>query len=161
MAVVDKYVNSDLQSGRMGDNFKVSGSSAIELIVAFETEACDANSVFRVAKALPSNYKIKQILVANDAIAGGTDIDIGIYKVDDSVKDADALADGLNLSSAHAVGSDLQGTSALDLADYDKPIYELAGDSLSDKDLAYDLALTTNAAITAAGTILVRISLVS
>lgn len=102
MAVEDKYVNDNLADDSRevavfsgGDNLKVAVNT--EEIAAADSDG----SVYRFFKGWSSQRRIHKILLFNDAITGGTDYDIGLYKSDlGAVIDKDCFADGLDLSVA-------------------------------------------------------------
>lgn len=73
--------------------------------------ADDDNSVYRFCR-IPSNARISQLLIKNDAITGGTDYNVGFY---DTAANGGAVitggesayADAIDLSSGRAVYTDL------------------------------------------------------
>ena len=159
MAVENKYVSANL-AANLPEHALLAGGAAAKLIVASVEIAAadDNNSIYRFAKGISSDRRLVRAEVVNDAITGGTDYDFGVYKgLDDGgdVIDKDALADGLSMASARAVGSAVSLMSAVDQADLGKPIYELAGESEGSRTHKVDLALTANVVGTAAGTITV------
>ena len=162
MAVEDKYINADVVAGIPAKAVEFSGDDEKYVTTTFEVAAADDDdSVYRIAK-LAATAVISNIVVTNDAITGGTDWDLGIYDVlngpnSGAVKDADKLADGLDLSSARAEGSGISGLSAVPLADAQKPLYLLAGDTASDHPGQYDIAWIANTVGSAAGTVTVKI----
>lgn len=168
MAVVDKYVNAIVQAGgRTISGLAGYGEKPVKAVVTFEVEAADSDgSVYRLLKGVPTQCRILSAEIANDAITGGTDWDLGFYNTDTTtpvgvtptggtVLDKDVLLNGGDLSAAHTHGAPLDGTSALDLPDYVKPIYELLGLTFHDKPATVDLCLTANTVGSAAGTITV------
>lgn len=162
MAVENKWVNSDLEAGKLGQASKVAGGKVISIAGTFEVAAADDDgSIYKLAK-LPANAVPIRALVNNDAIASGTDYDLGLYKEDGVVADKDILADGLDMSSAAAMGSEKNGLANLGGADplaaVGKKLYELLGLTAVTKDQeAYILAFTANTVGSAAGTISYRI----
>ena len=160
MAVEDKFVNSDVAAGDPSYGYKQHGSEIVIITETFETAAADDDgSVYRVFPNLSPHLVPLKIDINNDVITGGTDFDLGIYDAkgltDGAVKDKDVLADGLDLSSAHVVGSELSGLSAVDVADLGKALYELAGDTIGAIKSGYDIALTANTVGSGVGTITV------
>lgn len=151
MAVENKYVDS---SKHIEARF-ASGARKFQKVTTFEVAAADDDgSIYRVA-TIPSNACITNILIRNDAVTGGTDYDVGVYKTTTSgaVVDADYFGDGLDLSSGHASGSELSGISALPVEDSSKRLYEMLGVTLANSEDVYDIALTANTVGTAAGTV--------
>jgi hypothetical protein len=159
MAVVDNYADALTEAGkRTLTYFTGRGDGAVHARALVEVAAADDNgSTYRLFDSVPVFYRIESIKIYNDAITAGTDYDLGFYNVaNGTVIDADILLNGGDLSSAHAVGSELVGTSALDLPDYVKPIWQILGFADKFESPAHvDLVLTANTVGTAAGTILV------
>jgi hypothetical protein len=160
MAVEDKYVVTD-ESDVMAANANGAGSLR-RMIVSFEVAAADDDgSVYRIAQ-IPAHSIITNVQIANDAITGGNDYDIGFYGTDyGAVVDVDELADGLDLSSAHVSGSELSGISAVDVANRGKQVYDLLGLTAQTRAEAYDLAVTANTAGSAAGTVTVIVDYIA
>lgn len=154
MAVENKYVNSDAVANNLVSPVS-GGAELITMIETFEVAAADTDaSVYRVFKGLSADLIPVDIKIGNDAITSGSDYDLGLYETDlGAVVDKDCLADGLDLSSAHARGSELSGLSVIDVANVKKALFELGGHTASTKKASYDLALTANTVGSAAGTI--------
>jgi len=161
MAVRDIYTDPNAEAGKIHDTSKVSGCETLTVVGVFETLATDtAATVYRLFKDIPGNVIPKVFEIYNDAIAGATDLDIGVYKVDKGVVvDKDLFADGLDISAGNAIGSPANGLSAIGIDALNKSIKELVEASLSTtlKDEVYDICITTNADITGAGTIAARL----
>ncbi len=161
MAVVDLYTNSNAAAGKLVNPALFSGADTKALVAVAELAASDSNgSVYRLAR-LGANIIPLDIQLNNDVLTSGTDFDLGIYKigVDGLVKDKDIFVDGADLSSGHAQGSELEGMSAIGIADLGKKMYELAGDDIGDKQTSYDICLTANVAGTSGGTVVVKMLL--
>lgn len=161
MAVQDKYVNTIAEAGEKPfPAVNVNGAGLIAMATTFEVAAADDDtSVYRLFKSLPATLIPVQLWVNNDAITAGTDYDLGFYKPEKGVViDKDSLADGADLSSAHAMGSELNGLTALDAVLVGKTIGEILNSKLSNTTRydSVDICLTANTVGTAAGTISVR-----
>lgn len=160
MAVENKYVNSDIVANKKAVAALVHGAELMCAIATFEVAAADDDgSVYRLFNVNP-HYIPVAIWVTNDAITGGTDYDLGLYKpsvngVSGAVIGKDIFADGMNLSSAHLRTAALDGLVTVDAANSTKKIYEHAGDTLSTRELSYDIALTANTVGSGAGTVTV------
>lgn len=155
MAVEDKYVNSDLADGKKADAIASVGQKLVVMVQTEEIAAADDDgSVYRFFKDVPSNLIPVEITVACDAITGGTDYDLGLYKVGvgGAAVDKDVLMDGQTLASAltRATGHQL-GLQTVNIANATKTLGELSGQT--DVDMSYDIALTGNTVGTAAGTV--------
>lgn len=143
------------------NTIKVSGSPVklIRKVIAIAA-ADDDTSKFLIAQ-LPAGAILLDIKVHNSAITAGTDYDIGLYNSVENggaVISKDIFGNGLDLSSAHAYGSSLNGMSALTVGLGTKRVFEhvntAGGTTLSSGERAvYDLVLTANTIGTAAGTI--------
>ena len=153
-----RNVNANVAAGKLGAPVKVVGADTITLVLTFETAATDAAAdVLVLAKGLSPRLVPVKIEINNDAIAGASDIDLGLYDSDTGVvADADCFADGMNLSGAHAMGSELSGLSALGIDDIGDTLQEIIGDTNKSRPSGYDLCLTLNSEVTAAGTVSVR-----
>jgi len=161
MAVENKYVNTNAQEGdHPYASANVSGAGLIAIATTFEVAAADDDaSIYRLFKSLPATLIPIQIYINNDAITAGTDYDLGFYKPESGVViDKDSLADGADLSSAHAMGSELNGLTALGAEYVGKNISEILNTKLSNttKYNTVDICLTANTVGTAAGTVSVR-----
>ena len=109
-----------------------------------------------------SSDLIDSLILFNDALAGATDCDVGIYrsaKDGGAVVDKDILADGISLASASTLGTSLT-FSATNIDKIGSRVWELLG-LTADPFLEYDLCLTFNTAGSAAGTISVRAGIVN
>jgi hypothetical protein len=159
MAVVDKYFNANLVAGKLANPAKTQGAITTGIVNVGEVAAADSDgSVYRIG-TLPSNAIITNISINADVITGGNDYDVGLYDigVSGAVIDKDVFADGLNLSGGAAIGSELNGLSAVAIDALDNKLYEHAGKTVSNKKEGYDLALTANTVGSAAGTITTRV----
>lgn len=160
MAVENKYVNASAEAGEIYPSEKVSGAKTISIATTFEVAAADDDgSIYRIFKSLPATLVPIDIKINNDAITAGTDYDLGFYNPEKgTVIDKDSLVDGGDLSSAHAVGSELSGLTALDAAYIGKNLGEILNGKLSNttKYETVDVCLTANTVGTAAGTVSVR-----
>lgn len=120
-----------------------------------EVAAADDNgSVYRILR-LPSYARILRLELLNDAIAGGSDYDLGVYEIADNgglVKDADLFADLVSMVAERTLGFNAMYERGLDIADGDQRLWELLGEA-SDPFRDYDIALTGNVVGTAAGTL--------
>lgn len=159
MAVVDKYVNINAETGdHPYASNQVSGAKTVTMAVNFEKAASDGNgSVFRLFKSLPVTLVPIDIKVYNDAISGGTAYKLGVYAPEKGVKIADdVLAATLDLSTAHNAGEGLNGL-AIDNDKVGKNLGELLidEDAGNDKYNSVDICLTGATAGSAAGTIAV------
>ena len=155
MAVEDKYVETQTAAEKLGKAALTQGAKPIIMVATEEIAAADDDgSVYRLFKSVPSNLIPVQIDILTDGITGGTDYDLGLYKVGvgGAAVDKDALMDGQTMASAltRATGQGL-GLGIVDVANVGKTLGELSAQTTV--DTSYDIALTANTVGTAAGTI--------
>ena len=153
MALKNAYQLSEVIKTQVG------GGQVIAIAGTFETEATDdAGSIYRLAK-LGADWVPIQMEIASDNIAGATDIDVGLYEtleMGGAVKDADVFLNGEDINAGESMDAPQNALKSMAIANVGKQIYELAGDTTPEDQRVYDLAITTNAAITGAGTIAFR-----
>ena len=139
---------------------QVKGGKMIAIAGNFETlVADDIDTIYRLCR-VPANAVVLQVDFNNDAIAGITDMDFGLYDTLEqggAVKDVDVFMDGTDMHAAAVMGSETSGLSNLALDAIGDQMYQHAGDDAPTPNGEYDLCLTSNAEITGAGTIAVRI----
>ena len=139
---------------------QVKGGSMHAVAGNFETlVADDIDTIYRLCR-LPANAVILGIEINNDAIAGLTDADIGLYETIEhggAVKDADVYMDGTDLNAGSAIGSEVSGLSNIAIDAIGDQVYENAGDTIPTPGAEYDLCMTVNSEITGAGTIAIRV----
>lgn len=157
MAVENKYVDSLVAAGKKtAPASSGNGSAEIVMVATFEVAAADDDgSVYRVFKAVPSNLIPTEISIACDAITGGTDYELGLYKTDlGAVISKGALMTGQTLATAltRATGHQL-GLAAVDIANVKSTLATISGQTTP--DAAYDIAITGDTVGTAAGTVTV------
>ncbi len=162
MAVVDKYANASVEAGtRVLNLFGRGEKTTVSRQIVAVAAADDDGSVYRVLKGIPTKSRIQKIEILNSAITAGTDYDLGFYKTDKgAVIDKDVLMDGQSFATAHAVGEEVQGNSNVALTDMTKTIGELLGLDFNDSPSSVDLCLTANTVGTAAGTIVMTVTLI-
>lgn len=153
MAVRNAYVLSTTLKTQ------VNGGQVIAIAGNFETLATDeAATKYRLCK-VGSDWIPLKIEINNDAIAGATDMDLGLYdtlELGGAVKDADVFMDGTDINGGSAIGSEVSGLSNIDIDSIGEQMYQYAGETSEEAQRLYDLVLTSNAAITGAGTIAFR-----
>ena len=154
MAVVDKYADDNVEAGKKTSSLKT--GSGIETVTLINVEAVaaadDDGSVYRILADVPSSYIPVTICIHNDAITGGTDYDLGLYKTNGgAVVDKDILADGISMASARTIAT-LNNAGMTTIA-----LETLATlgtlSAQAEVDSAYDIAFTANTVGTAAGDI--------
>ncbi len=148
MTLYNEYVITELTTlssfGRIPPlNQYVCGQKPLLCRTHFTVPAdADAGSVFRLFKGMPTMTRIVKAEIYNDAIAGATDVDLGVYQTDlGAVIDRDVFMDGASLATAHAIGAPLAGTTALSLVNHQ----ERMSSYMPDPDVAptsVDICLT-------------------
>lgn len=159
MAVVNAYQNADVAAGKKAVALLSQGAQLIVMIESFEVAAADDNnSIYRVFKNVNPFYVPIKLDISCDAITGMSDVNVGLYKnleQGGAVIDDNVFGDAIDLSSAVTRTVPKDGLVSVNIADAEKTIWELAGDTLNNHDLGYDICLTAIAAASTAGTILV------
>lgn len=155
----NKYVNTDLAAGKKVAAGAGFGGKIICLSGTYEKTASDNDtSVLRLGK-VPINAKPLVTLskLANDALTGATDVDVGLYKcgANGAVIDKDCLSDGLNIASGAALGSEIRAFQAVGIDEQNRTLKDIveSDGSTTIYDEEADVALTGNTFGTAAGTI--------
>lgn len=165
MSVINAYVEANIAAGKLAAAAQSTGAEERQILVTFNPAAADSDgSIYRIAKALSPDLILRNALICNEVVTGGTDWDLGLYEpLNDAGVGAvvikDCYLNGGDLSSAHASGSELSAISAVAAADRVKRIYEIAGHTQTTKKAAYDIALTANVVGSGTGAITVLLTL--
>lgn len=157
MPIENKYVDSLVVAGKKtGPSFAGSGERELTMIATFEVAAADDDgSIYRVFKDVPSSLIPTEISIACDAITGGTDYELGLYRTNlGAVISKGVFMTGQTLATAltRATGHQL-GLAAVDIANVKSTLAQLSGQTTP--DTAYDIAVTADTVGTAAGTVTV------
>ena len=138
------------------------------LVETFEIEAADNNGDTFTLYPVSLSARIDDVEYCNDSVTGGTDYDLGFYKITDgdlgAAIDADILVDGQSLATTRSIWTSVLflGTNAKDQGSVGNKVWEDCG--YASLEAAYDanpsgmvyVVLTANTAGTAAGTISVK-----
>lgn len=160
MAVQDKYVDSKVVSGLTTGALQGQGAKTVTVAATFEVAAADDDlSVYRVFPNIPASAVFTSISIGSDALTGSTGWDVGLYKpgIGGAVISDNVLASGIDLAAGYALapGTLKSGLAAVDLADRLKMLWELAGQTILNKDQNYDVCLTADTVGSGAGTVTV------
>lgn len=146
------------------DAHKSSGVKPTIRTITFETEAADAAGDIKALFRVGAHEIPLACYIVNDAIAGATDIDLGLYRDDETAVDADALLDGADISAGVAWASATDGLGALGVEERGvKSFYDIANDVATGDVVgslpndSYWVALTLNSEVSAAGTVTVQL----
>jgi hypothetical protein len=154
MAVVNEYMLSTVVKTQ------VKGGNVVAIAGNFEVAAADdAGSKYRICR-VGANWVPISMVLNSDAIADATAVDFGIYDTLEqggAVKDDDIFLAAEDINGGHALSSEQNLMEDLAIEKIGKQIYELAGDSAPTPNGEYDLVLTADSNISAAGTIAVRL----
>ena len=130
-----------------------------------ETATADiATQQYRFVR-MNAQDRITDISFQNDAVAGLTSVETGLYDINDG--DAVSVAcyvaavdwkDGLDSGSTAALN---YAFSARDISDAKNKVWEDAGVSVDPGNVQYDLVLTNGGNVSAAGTLTVTVEYVS
>lgn len=115
----------------------------------------DDTSVFFLLP-VHSSWVVTSIKLYHDAITGGTDFNVGLYKADLTDKDENCYADAISLATASTAGTEV-AFEARDVALMGQRVWQDAGDT-ADPGLWYMLALTGVTVGTAAGDVVVDLT---
>ena len=163
--MADAFVDTARQNGLPARAHESSGCGLRLRTITFETAAADAaGDVKRLFTVGAHEIPVKCEII-NDAIAGATDIDLGLYRpAGGVVVDRDALMDGANIAAGVAWASRTDGLSALGVEERGvRTFREIAADVVTTDVIghvpadSYDVCLTEVSEVTAAGTITVHL----
>lgn len=161
MAVYNDYVEANIlaEQGNRAPAFAALGSKLISGRVVFDTTAAhDAGSIYRVIKAIPSTAVLKYLDIFTDGVTGMTDVNVGLYEVGAGAPEVgtEVLASTINLSSAVTqTAAANNGMGNIANANKGKMLYELAGETVDNKNSHYDIGLDSVADLSEADTIVV------
>lgn len=153
MAVVNTKAtplsNADSDPQETTHSYEVNGYVRSSTGSVVKASADSNNSVYRFVR-LPSNARLIGRTLENDAITGMTDVNIGVYDVDDGAAvDDNLLEDALTLASA---GAAFAPFGQIAPENKGKRLWELLG-LTEDPQIQYDIAATAIAAGAGAGDI--------
>lgn len=159
--MADGFVDAARIAGTPARAHESSGVNLRFRSITFETAVADAAGDVKRLFTVGAHEIPVQCLVLCDAIAGATDIDLGLYRPNGGiVVDKDALMDGTNIAAGKAFSDQVDGLSALGVEERGtKSFYDIANDVLTTDVIghlpndSYDFALTEVSEVTAAGTI--------
>lgn len=158
MAVENKYVDANIVAGKNTNPAFSQGAQLMAAVSTFEVAAADSDgSVYRLFKGVPGDLILISAKLACDAITGSTDWDLGLYETNLGAEvDKDCWADGVDISTGYAFGSEKDMMLTLGVEKIQKRIYEVGGHTIVTRKHSYDIALTANTVGSAAGTVSVR-----
>lgn len=159
----NKYVNATREAGGRTMPGQVVPGRVLRLVGTYEKTAADTNaSILRIG-TVPANavplYQSSQI--NNDALAGATVVDVGIYEVSDGpndgvVVDADLFSSNLDIAAGNALASPVKAFQTHPtIEEFGLTILALtnAVNATTRADEAFDIALTGDTFGVATGTI--------
>lgn len=155
----NKYVNTTQEAGGKAMGGASFPGQVLTLTGTYEKTAADNDgSVLRLGTVPATAIPLSHSYLANDALTGASDVDLGVYAqsngaVDGAVADKDCLSDGLNIAAGNALGSEIRAFQAVGIDELGQDLRTLAGGSIGDGNDFYDVALTGNTFGTATGTI--------
>jgi len=161
MAVVDKrqYVTTD---NSPTDAVQASGADTINIIAKASITSGDTTaSIYRIAE-VPASFVLMGGEITCDAIVDVDDADLGLYENEqngDTVIDADAFVDGMDIHAAKVPGAGYSPLSAVTIANQDAAFYTIAGDASGERQ-TYVIGLKINKTAGATGVVVVRLKLV-
>lgn len=157
MAVENKYTNADIVAGKKAVPLFVSCAEGFNAVAIAEVANGDSNnSVYRILKSVPAELVLMELLIDNDAFGAAGACDIGLFeaKEEGAAYAQNCIGSAVSLVAA---AKRTNGANAIDPADAQKKLWELAGHTLATKQAHYDICITvTNVGATAEGTIAAR-----
>ena len=165
MAVVDKYVDTDAEADKLTvPAFNGKGTTFTAIAIVSVDSGDSDGSKYRLFRSINSDLIPVSITFTNDALTSGSDYDLGLYEPNSGVVvDKDELADGISMTSGRAEGSGVTGLDAVSLANTQKKLFELAGQTVGPggtKDATFDIVLTANTVGSTTGKIVVKATFV-
>ena len=153
-------IDANTLLGEATDAHKSSGVKPTIRTVTFETEAADAAGDIKALFRVGAHEIPVECYIINDAISGATEIDLGLYRDDETVVVVDLLMDGTDIAAGVAYASRTDGLSALGVEERGvKSFFDLVNDTVSGDVVgalpndSYWVALTLVSEVAAAGTI--------
>ena len=147
-----RFINAEKVAGKLANPANFQGAMLNGFAVTTEKIASDTDGTKLYLAVLKSDMIVKELLYLGDALVGCTDVDVGFYTLAGVAVDADILADGVDINAGAARGSEVNMLQSVPLSDVEKPIWELLGKTIDNKEESYILALTFNTGGTATGT---------
>lgn len=162
MAVYNDYIDTQILNGRPTSAIASQGSHLVTGRVKFVTPVCDAGSVLRVLKGIPSTAVFKDLNIYTDGVTGANDVDVCLYKpmtpnsgVPGAEIGSELLSSTNDLSSAVTRANAKDGLSNITRANSDKSLWEIASQTINNRDMFMDIGLRSVNAITEADEIVV------
>lgn len=151
--MVDKFVNADIQKGKLAESAYISGNKVVSIVTTFETVLADGNgSVYRLTKGLNPNLIPIDIRVFSDALGTGAVFALGLFEGNGGkVISANYFATALSLVAANI--TPLNGLVSVDIANLPKKLFEHAGHTIATKKDSYDIGFTATNLGVSAGTV--------
>lgn len=147
-----RFVNAEKVAEKLANPANFQGAALNGFTITTEKLASDTDTTILYLAVLKSTMIIKELLYLGDALAGMTDVDVGFYTTGLVAVDVDVLTDGDDLNAGVARGSEVNLLQSVALSDVEKPIWELLGKTIDNKEESYVLALTFNTGGVATGT---------
>lgn len=135
---------------------RIAGARLIEAVGVVTTNSDDSDDSEYLMCRVPSNARISQILLSADDLGTTGAANVGVFNEDGTVKDEDLFASAVDLNTAAITHSDVTHESGnYDIADSEKPLWEVLGES-EDPHVYYIVGLKLTAAVTAEGDIALK-----
>lgn len=147
-----RFINVEKVADKLVNPASFQGASLNGFVVTTEKLAGDTDGTKLFIAVLKSTMIIKELLYLGESLTGMTSVDIGFYTTKLVEVDDDILAAAVDLNAGAARGSEVNLLSNVSLADVEKPIWELLGKTIDNREESYVLALTFNTGGTATGT---------
>jgi hypothetical protein len=144
MAIENIYADSDRNVGKKAPSSSGQGAQPMKAVQEYEVIAGASNdSIYMLFTNVPKNAIITDLKLSHDAFGAGGLANLGIYESGTfTAKDEDVFGSAINISAA---GRKVDGLENLSIEDFNKKLYEHAGDNLTGSDGSYDIGIKLTA----------------
>lgn len=147
-----RFTNADKVAGKLANPANFQGAMLNGFTITTEKLADDTDGTKLFLAVLKSEMILKELLYLGASLTGMTSVSVGFYTTKLVAVDAAILAATVDLNAGFARGSEVNLLSNVSLANVQKPIWELLGKTINNKEESYVLALTFITGGTATGT---------
>lgn len=147
-----RYINAEKVADKLANPANFQGASLNGFVVTTEKLADDTDGTKLFLAVLKSTMIVKELLYLGASLTGMTSVSVGFYTTKLVAVDAAILASTVDLNAGFARGSEVNLLSNVSLSDIEKPIWELLGKTINNREESYVLALTFVTGGTATGT---------
>lgn len=164
--MADTYAEAAIAAGNVARAMNSTGRKMRRRVVTFETAAAYAAGEIKRLFTVGAHEVPTSIKIVNDAIAGATDVEIGLWRVNSGlVIDQDCFLGSLDIAAGFAWGSEKDGLTALaiehrGIRSFQEHAAAVSTDPLDDighiPNDSYDVGMIFNSDVSAVGTVTVE-----